>query len=68
MGWTCKKTLNHTPKEDLKADFISNQPVGKPRFKWEESAKEDAARLSKYHKWKLTVQNRTVWRQKLQET
>jgi len=42
--------------------------VGKPQFKWEEGVKEDAARLSKCHKWKLIAQNGTVWRQKLQDT
>jgi hypothetical protein len=66
MGWIYKKTLNRTPKEELKANFTSNQPVEKPQFKWEKGVKEDVARLC--HKWKLTAQNGTVWRQKLQET
>jgi hypothetical protein len=37
--------LNCTPRKAVKAEFTVSQPVGKPRFKWEEDVKEDAARL-----------------------
>jgi hypothetical protein len=51
----------------LKAESAGNSPVGRPRFKWEEGGKEDAARLLRCCKWKLAMQNRTVWMQKLWE-
>jgi len=37
------------------------------RFQWEDSVKEDVARLFWCHKWKLTTGNRIDWRQKLGE-
>jgi len=40
---------------------------GDPRLKWAEGVKEDAAIRLWCHSWKLTAQNRTVWRQELWE-
>jgi hypothetical protein len=61
-GHVQRLPLNHIPKKALKAAFTSNQPVGRPRFKWEEGVKEDATRLLWCRSWKLAVQNRIFWR------
>jgi hypothetical protein len=63
-GHVQRLPLDHIPKKALKAEFTGNRPVGRPRFKWEQGAKEDAATLLRCRNWKLTTQSRTVWRQK----
>jgi hypothetical protein len=49
------------------SNFTSNQPIRKPRKRWEDVVKDDAASLLQCRNWRLTVQNTNVWRQKLWE-
>jgi hypothetical protein len=52
----------------LGATFTGRRPVGKPRKRWEDAVKEDAVSLLRCKRnWKLTAQNRNVWRQMLRE-
>jgi hypothetical protein len=55
-------------KKALRAIFTGSRPVGKSRKRWEDAVKEYAANLLLCRYWKLTAQNRNLWRQKLRET
>jgi hypothetical protein len=59
--------LDRIPKKALRATFTSNRPVGKPRKRWKGAVKENAASLLQCCNWKLTAQNKNIWRQKLWE-
>jgi hypothetical protein len=66
-GHVQRLPLDCVPKKAMKAEFTGNRQVGRRRFKLEEGVKEDAVRLLRCRNWKLTTQNRTVWRQKLRK-
>jgi hypothetical protein len=59
--------LDSIPQKALRATLTRNRPVGKPRKGRKDAVTEDAASLLQCRNWKLTAQNRNVWRQKLQE-
>jgi hypothetical protein len=67
-GHVQRLPFDHIPKKALGAKFTGRQPVGKPRKRWEDAVKEDAVSLLICKRnWKLTAQNRNVWRQMLRE-
>jgi len=51
----------------MKAEFNDNRPDGRPGFKWEEVAKQNAVRSIRCRSWKLTAQNGAVWTQNVWE-
>ena len=67
-GHVQRLPLDCIPKKALKAEFTGNRPLGRLSFKQEQGVKENAAKLLRCRNWKLTAQNRAVWRQKLWDT
>jgi hypothetical protein len=55
------------PKKVLKAMFGGVRSVGKPRKRWEDAVQQDAASSLLCRNWKLAADDRTLWRQKIEE-
>jgi hypothetical protein len=55
------------PKKVFKAKFEGERSVGKPRKRWEDAAQQDAASFLCCCNWKLAANDRTLWRQKIEE-
>jgi hypothetical protein len=55
------------PKKVFKAKFEGVRLVGNPRKRWEEAVQHDAASFLRCHNWKLAANDRTLWRQKIEE-
>jgi hypothetical protein len=55
------------PKKVFKAKFEGVRSVGKPRKRWEDVVQQDSARFLLCHNWKLTANDRTLWKQKIEE-
>jgi hypothetical protein len=55
------------PKKVFKAKFEGVRLVGKPRKRWEDVVQQDAARFLCCRNWKLATNDRTLWRQNIEE-
>jgi hypothetical protein len=55
------------PKKVFKAKFEGVRSVGKPRIRWEDAVQQDAASFLRCRNWKLAANDRTLWRQKIQQ-
>jgi hypothetical protein len=55
------------PKKVFKAKFEGVRSVGKPRKRWEDAEQQDAASFLRCRNWKLAANDRTLWRQKIEE-
>jgi hypothetical protein len=55
------------PKKVFKAKFEGVGLVGKPSKRWIDVLQKDAARFLCCHNYKLSANDRTVWRQKIVE-
>jgi hypothetical protein len=55
------------PKKVFKAKFEEVRSVGKPRKRWEDVVQQDAAIFLRCRNWKLAADNRTLWKQKIEE-
>jgi hypothetical protein len=55
-------------KKVFKAKFEGISSVGKPRKRWEDAVQQDAAIFLRCCNWKLAANDRTLWRQKTEET
>jgi hypothetical protein len=67
-GHVQRLPLDRIPKKALGATFTVRRPVGKPRKRREDAVNEDSVSLLGCKRnWKLTAQNRNVWRQMLRE-
>jgi hypothetical protein len=58
---------SRNPKKALNAKFGGIRTVGRPRGRWEDAVRRDAARMIQCHKWKRVANDRTKWRQKIEE-
>jgi hypothetical protein len=47
--------------------FRKLRPVGKPRKRWEDAVQQDAASFMRCRNWKVAANDRTLWRQKIEE-
>jgi hypothetical protein len=56
------------PKKVFKAKFEAVMSVGKSRKRWEDAVQQDAASFLRCRNWKLPANDRTLWRQKTEET
>jgi hypothetical protein len=56
------------PKKVFKAKFEGVRSVGKPRKRWQGAVRQDAASFLRCRNWKLAANDRTLWRQKMEET
>jgi hypothetical protein len=55
------------PKKVFKARFEGVRSVGKPRERSEDAVQQDAASFLRCRNWKLAADDRTLWRQKIEE-
>jgi hypothetical protein len=55
------------PKNVFKAKFEEVRSVGKPRKRWEYVVQQDGARVLRCRNWKLAPNDRTLWRQKIEQ-
>jgi hypothetical protein len=55
------------PRKVFKANFGGVRSVGKPRQRWEDAVQQDAARFLLCCNWKLAANDRTLWRQNIEE-
>jgi hypothetical protein len=55
------------PKKVFKAKFEVVRSVGKPRERWENAVRQDAARFLRCRNWKLAANDRKWRRQKIEE-
>jgi hypothetical protein len=55
------------PKKVFKAKSEGVRSVGKPRKRWEDVVQQDAASFLRSRNWKLAANDRTLWRQKIEE-
>jgi hypothetical protein len=55
------------PKKVFKAKFERVRSVGKPRKRWKDAVQQDAASFLRCRNWKLAANDRTLWRQKIEE-
>jgi hypothetical protein len=55
------------PKKVFKGKFEGVRSVGKPRKRWEDVVQQDAASFLRCRNWKLTANDRTLWRQKIEQ-
>jgi hypothetical protein len=46
---------------------LSTRPVGRPEIRWEEDVKADIKKM-KVPNWKVTVQDRTMWKGVVEKT
>jgi hypothetical protein len=51
----------------FKAKYEGVRSVGEPRKRWEDAVKQDAASFLRCRNWKLAANDRTLWRQKIEE-
>jgi hypothetical protein len=54
-------------KKVLKAKFEEVRSVGEPRKRWEDAVRQDAASFLRCRNWKLAANDRTLWRQKIEQ-
>jgi hypothetical protein len=54
-------------KKVFKAKFERVRSAGKPRKRREEEVQQEAASFLRCRNWKLAANDRTLWRQKIQE-
>jgi hypothetical protein len=55
------------PKKALNAKFGGIRTVGRPRGRWEDAVRRDAAGMIQCHNWKRATNDRMTWRQKIEE-
>jgi hypothetical protein len=55
------------PKKALNAKFKGTRTAGRPRGRWEDALRRDAAGMIKCCNWKRAANDRTTWRQKIEE-
>jgi hypothetical protein len=67
-GHVQKMESTQIPKKVLEVKFGGIRSVGKPRKRWEDVVQQDVARFLCCCNWKLAANDRTLWRQKIEET
>jgi hypothetical protein len=55
------------PKKALNAKFVGTRTAGRPRGSWEDAVRRDAAGMVQCRNWKRTANDRTTWRQKIED-
>jgi hypothetical protein len=55
------------PKKVFKAKFEGVRSAGKPRIRWVDAVQQDATSFLRSRNWKLAANDRTLWRQKMEE-
>jgi hypothetical protein len=55
------------PKKALNAKFGGTRTAGRPRGRWEDTARRDATGMIQCRNWKRAANDRTTWRQKKEE-
>jgi hypothetical protein len=66
-GYVQRMEGTRIPKKVFKAKFEGGRSVGKPRKSREDEVQQEAARFLRCRNCKLTANDRTLWRQKIQK-
>jgi hypothetical protein len=66
-GHVQRMPSTRVPKRIMNGHPGGKRPVGRPRLRWEDEVKRDAARLLQLESWKTAAEDRRGWRQKLLE-
>jgi hypothetical protein len=66
-GHTQRMENTRIPKKALNAKFGGARTAGRPRGRWEDVMRRDATGMIQCRNWKRAANDRTTWRQKIED-